>query len=133
MHRVLIVDDHELFRRELRATIEASGVWIVAEAADGPSAVEKARVLRPDLTVMDVMLPSMNGIEAAKRIRAENPDARILFLSTHREWDIVDAAMATGALGYVVKADAATELLTAMEAVVRGGSFTSQRLRRLET
>ena len=130
MYRVLIVDDCEPWRRTLRSTIEANGRWVlVAEAADGASAVEQARALRPDLTVLDVTLPSLNGIEAAQRILAENPTSRILFLSEHRSWEIVDAAMATGARGYVVKADAARELLPAMEAVVSGGIFRSRSVR----
>jgi DNA-binding NarL/FixJ family response regulator len=130
MYRVLIVDDSELWRRKLRSTIEANGRWLlVAEAADGASAVEQARALRPDLTLLDVTLPSLNGIEAAQLILAENPASRILFLSDHHSHQIVDAAIATGARGYVVKVDAARELLTAMEAVVGGRSFTSRSVR----
>jgi DNA-binding NarL/FixJ family response regulator len=127
MYRVLIVDDYEPWRRELCSAIEANGRWLlVAEAADGASAVEQARALRPDLILLDVSLPSLNGIEAAQRILAENPALRILFLSEHRSYDIVDAALATGARGYVVKTDAGRELLSAMEAVVAGRSFTSR-------
>src|SRR5262245_40910656 len=130
MYRVLIVDNCERWRRKLRSTIEANGRWLlVAEAADGASAVEQARTLRPDLTVLDVTLPSLNGIEAAQRILAENPASRILFLSEHRSGEIVDAAIATGARGYVVKGDAARELFTAMEAVINGRSFTSRSVR----
>ena len=130
MYRVLIVDNCERWRRKLRSTIEANGRWLlVAEAADGASAVEQARALRPDLTLLDVTLPSLNGIEAAQRILAQNPALRILFLSEHRSSEIVDAAIATGARGYVVKVDAARELLTAMEAVVGGRSFTSRSVR----
>ena len=130
MYRVLIVDDYEPWRRKLRSIIEANGQWLlVAEAADGASAVEQARALRPDLTLLDVALPSLNGVEAAQRILAENPASRILFLSEDRSCEIVDAAIATGARGYVVKADVAHELLTAMEAVVGGRSFRSQSVR----
>jgi DNA-binding NarL/FixJ family response regulator len=127
MYRVLIVDDSEPWRRVLRSIIEANGRWLlVAEAADGVSAVEQALVLQPDLVLLDVSLPSLNGIEAARRILAENPASRILFLSDHRSRQIVDVAIAAGARGYVVKADAGPELLTAMEAVVDGRSFTSR-------
>jgi DNA-binding NarL/FixJ family response regulator len=130
MYRVLIVDDGEPWRRRLRSTIEADGRWLlVGEAADGASAVEQAMALRPDLTLLDVNLPSLNGIEAAQRILAENPGSRILFLSDHRSCEIVDAAIATGARGYVVKGDAARELIEAMEAVVSGRSFTSRSAR----
>lgn len=127
MYRVLIADDSEPWRRGLRATIEPNGRWLlVAEAADGASAVEQARALLPDLILLDVSLPTLDGVEAARRILAENPAARILFLSEHRSWQIVDAAIATGARGYVVKADAGRELLMAMEAVVDGRTFTSR-------
>jgi DNA-binding NarL/FixJ family response regulator len=127
MYRVLIVDDSEPWRRWLCSAIEANDRWLlVAEAADGASAVEQARALRPDLILLDVSLPSLNGIEAAQRILAENPASRILFLSAHCSGDIVDAALAIGARGYLVKADAGGELLTAMEAVVDGRSFTSR-------
>jgi two-component system NarL family response regulator len=130
MYRVLLVDDSEPWRRKLRSAIEASGLWLlVAEAADGAGAVEKARALRPDLTLLDVALPSISGIEVAQRILAENPASRILFLSDHRSCEIVDAAIATGARGYVVKGDAGRELLAAMEAVVDGKSFKSRSVR----
>ena len=127
MYRVLIADDSEPWRRRICSAVEANGRWLlVAEAADGASAVEQARALRPDLILLDVSLPSLSGIEAAQRILAENPALRILFLSEHRSCEVVDAALATGARGYVVKADAARELLSAMEAVVGGRSFTSR-------
>jgi DNA-binding NarL/FixJ family response regulator len=130
MYRVLIVDDYEPWRRELCSAIEATGRWLlVAEAADGASAVEQARALRPDLILLDVSLPSLDGIEVAKRILAENPASRILFVSDHQSCEIVDAAIATGARGYLVKTDAARELLTAMEAVVGERSFTSRSAR----
>ena len=130
MYRVLIVDDSEPWRRRICSAIEANGRWLlVAEAADGASAVEQARALRPDLILLDVSLPSLDGIAAAQRILAENPASRILFLSAHQSCEIVDAAIATGARGFVVKADAGGELLTAMEAVVDGRSFTSRSVR----
>jgi DNA-binding NarL/FixJ family response regulator len=130
MYRVLIVDDYEPWRLQLCSTIEANGRWLlVGVAADGASAVEQARVLRPDLILLDVSLPSLNGIEAAQRILAENPALRILFLSEHHSCEIVDAAIATGARGYVVKTDVARELFTAMEAVVGGRSFISRSAR----
>jgi DNA-binding NarL/FixJ family response regulator len=130
MYRVLIVEDYEPWRRQLCSAIEANGRWLlVGVAADGASAVEQARALRPDLILLDVGLPSLNGIEAAQRILAENPALRILFLSEHHSCEIVDAAIATGARGYIVKRDVARELLTAMETVVGGQSFISRSAR----
>jgi DNA-binding NarL/FixJ family response regulator len=130
MYRVLVVEDHEPWRRRLCSVIEANGQWLlVGVAADGASAVEQARALRPDLILLDVDLPSLNGIEAARRILSENTASRILFLSGHDDCEIVDAAIATGARGYVVKSDVARELLTAMETIVGGRAFMSRRAR----
>jgi DNA-binding NarL/FixJ family response regulator len=130
VYRVLVVDDYEPWRRLLCSTIEANSRWLlVGVAADGASAVEQARALRPDLILLDVNLPSLDGIEAARRILTENPDSRILFLSEHRSCEIVDAAIATGARGYVVKGDVARQLVTAMRAVVGGRSFISRSAR----
>src|SRR4029079_15493275 len=101
------------------------------EASDGTDAVRQARALSPELVLLDVSLPSLSGIEAAKRILAHNPDARILFLSEHRSPDIVEAALGTGPCGYVLKSSSGTELLPAMEAAVGGGRFISATLARL--
>jgi DNA-binding NarL/FixJ family response regulator len=130
MYRVLIVEDYEPWRRQLCSAIEADGRWlVVGAAADGASGVEQARALQPDLILLDVGLPSLNGIEAAQRILAENPALKILFLSEHHSCEIVDAAIATGARGYIVKRDVARELLAAMETVVGGRSFISRSAR----
>jgi DNA-binding NarL/FixJ family response regulator len=129
IHRVLVVEDHQLWRRYLSSALQRTPQWqIVGEASDGPEAVEKAQELNPDLILMDVGLPTMNGLQAARRILAENPGSRILFVSENRSWDVAEAAIATGARGYVVKSDAGRELLPAMDAVGGGGRFMSARL-----
>jgi CheY-like chemotaxis protein len=128
MYRVLIVDDSEPWRRWLCSAIEANDRWLlVAEAADGASAVEQARALRPDLILLDVTLPSLDGIEAAQRIlgresRLENPVSERALLRRYRRCRASQSAPAAT----FVKADAGGELLTAMEAVVDGRSFTSR-------
>jgi len=130
--RVLLVDDHELWRRKLALTVDAGFPrWqVVGEAADGLDAVRQARTLRPDLTLLDVGLPVMNGIAAARQMLADDATSRILFVSEHSAPDIVEAALATGACGYLVKSTASRELQQAMSAVVDGGRFISASLTR---
>jgi DNA-binding NarL/FixJ family response regulator len=127
-YRVLVVDDFEPWRRHVRSTLGESSRWrIVAEAADGPDAIEKAVDLRPDLILLDVGLPTMNGIEAARRILAHDPNLRILFVSEHQSWEIAEAALCTGARGYICKSDSGRELSPAMDAIVDGGRFVAAR------
>jgi DNA-binding NarL/FixJ family response regulator len=129
IHRLLLVDDYEPWRRYLSTALDTHPEWQVsAEAADGLEAVRHARNLDLDLILLDVGLPGINGIEAARRIVDHNPDARILFVSEHRSWEIAEAALATGARGYVLKSDAGRELPFAMHAVVSGERFVSPRL-----
>jgi CheY-like chemotaxis protein len=100
----------------------------VGEASDGLEAIQKAQELRPDLILLDIGLPTVNGIEAARRILQYAPNAKILFVSQERSSDIVQEALRTGACGYVLKSSAATELLPAVEAVLHGKQFASASL-----
>jgi len=102
---------------------------VVAEALDGSEAVQKAEELKPDLILLDIGLPKLNGIEAARRIRQLSPNSQIVFLSGNNDGDVVRAALSTGALGYVHKADAQSELLPAVDAVSRGKQFVSGSLK----
>jgi DNA-binding NarL/FixJ family response regulator len=127
--RVLVVDDHEQWRRQLSSLVEQTGQWqITGEAVDGLDAIAKAAAVQPDLILLDVELPLMNGLEAARRIRAAEPAARILFISGHREPDIIAAAMSTGACGYILKTNVAHDLLPAMAAIRDGERFISAAL-----
>ena len=127
--RILVVDDYEPWRRVVSTTLQKQPtLQVIGEAVDGLEAVQKAQQLQPDLILLDVGLPTLNGIEAARRIREVSPKSKILFVSENRSWDIVEEALRTGAGGYVVKSDAAVELLPAVEAVLKGKRFVSASL-----
>jgi DNA-binding NarL/FixJ family response regulator len=120
------VDDFEGWRHQVRLLFQAQPQWqIIAEASDGSEAVHIAAELKPDLILLDISLPKLNGIEATPRIRQLSPSSKIIFLSQHNDLDIVRAALGTGALGYVRKTDAGSELLPAVDAVLRGKQFVS--------
>jgi DNA-binding NarL/FixJ family response regulator len=103
-------------------------VRVVGDAADGLSAVQKATELKPDLILLDVGLPKLNGIEAAKRIRQVAPATKILFLTLNSEAEVVQAALSNGGQGYVLKTDAESELLPAIETVLQGKQYVSSGL-----
>jgi CheY-like chemotaxis protein len=127
--RVLVVDDHEPFRRFACSTLgKMRNLQVIGEASDGLEAVRKAEELRPDLIVLDIGLPSLNGIEAARRIRKLCPECRILFMSQESSADVAQEAFSLGALGYIVKAHAGSELLAAVEAVCQCTRFVSKGL-----
>ena len=127
--RVLVVDDYEPFRRFICSTLRRRPeLQIVGEASDGLEAVQKAEELQPDLIVLDIGLPSLNGFEAAQRIRKLSPESKIIFVSQESSADVVQEAFRLGAQGYVVKIGAGSELLTAVDAVLRGRRFVSAKL-----
>ena len=126
---MLLVDDSDLWRRSVRSIFQAQDLWkIVGEASDGWDAIEQVERLEPDLILLDVALPQLNGIETAGRLLERTRAPKILFMSAHTSPDIADAALATGAHGYLLKGDAGGELLNAMEIVVRGKRFVSTQL-----
>ena len=127
--RVLVAEDYPPFRRFLASTIQnRPELQIICEVEDGPEAVQKAEALQPELVLLDIGLPRLNGIEAARRIRKLSPNSKILFVSQESSADIVQAALDTGAGGYVVKADAGRDLVAALDAVLRGQTFVSTSL-----
>jgi DNA-binding NarL/FixJ family response regulator len=124
--RILVVEDYEPVRRFICSTLRQRPEFqVVEEVADGLEAVQKAEELQPDLIVLDIGLPSLNGMDAARRIRKLSPKSKILFMSQESSADVVQETLVLGALGYVVKAHAGTELLAAVEAVLQGRQFVS--------
>jgi DNA-binding NarL/FixJ family response regulator len=127
--KVLVVDDFEPFRQFVLSMLgEKPELQIIGEASDGFEAVQKAEALRPDLILLDVGLPTLNGIEAARRIRRLVQKSKIVFVSQESSADVVEEAFRLGAKGYVVKTDAGRDLLIAVSAVLRGETFASTGL-----
>ena len=128
--RILIAEDFQDWRRQVVSLFQARPEWqVIAEAADGLEAVQKAEELKPDLILLDIGLPKLNGIEAARQIRRLSPSSKIVFLSQDNDRDIVQAGLRAGALGYVHKTDAQSQLLSAVDAVLRGKQFVSSSLK----
>jgi DNA-binding NarL/FixJ family response regulator len=122
--RILLVDDHELIREGLRLILSSHGDWeICGEAIDGQDAVEKAEHLKPDLVVLDLYMPRLDGFQATRRILAENPRQKILILSMHDSPGLVLFVAQSGAQGFARKTSGSNELLTAIENILAGGQF----------
>jgi DNA-binding NarL/FixJ family response regulator len=120
MIKVLIVDDYEDWRRKVRELIQGlPESQIICEVSDGVEAVQKAGELKPDLILLDIGLPKLNGIEAARQIRQLSPSSKIIFLSQDNSPEIMQEALNTGASGYVYKARAQSDLLPAIDAALR--------------
>ena len=127
--RILVVDDYDRFRAFVRSVLgQSSNFLIVGEASDGAQAVQKAKELQPDLILLDIGLPKLNGIQAALQIRQVSPKSKVLFLSENRSGDIAEKCLQSGARGYVTKSSAASELLPAIEEVLRGNQFVTANL-----
>lgn len=127
--RVLVADDHEIVRRGLCSLIEGQPGWkVAAEAADGREAVEKTRELKPDLTVMDISMPSMNGLEATRQIMKDRPESKVLVLTVHDSDPLIREVLDAGARGYVLKADAGRDLVAALEALRRNKTFFTAKV-----
>jgi DNA-binding NarL/FixJ family response regulator len=129
---VLLVDDFEPWRRFVSSTLQKeSDLAIILEVSNGLEAVQKAEEMQPDLILLDIGLPALNGIEVARRIRDVAPNSKVLFVTEDRADDVACEALRAGAKGYVVKCDAARELLPAIRAVLAGERFVSARLKEL--
>lgn len=116
--RILVADDHELVRRGIRALLEMESGWkVCAEAANGRDAVEMAVATRPDVAILDISMPELNGVEAARQIRRSVPQCQILILTMHESEQMLREALVAGARGFVLKSDAGRNLVTAVDAL----------------
>lgn len=131
MLRILIADDHSILRRGVRAILEEHEGWeICGEASDGQDAVELAMRLHPDLCVLDLSMPRLNGIEATRQIRAALPTTEVVVLTVHESEDLPRSILAAGARGYVLKADVPQDLTAAVDSVARHTPFFTHRVPR---
>jgi DNA-binding NarL/FixJ family response regulator len=127
--RIMVADDHEVVRRGVKALLENQPGWkVVAEAENGRQAVERAEHLRPDIAIVDISMPEVDGLSAARQLRQMCSDIEVLVLTYHDSPQMVRKAFETGARGYVLKSDAGFDLVAAVEAVRQHKSFVSPRL-----
>lgn len=126
--RILIADDHDVVRKGMRALLESHAGWeVCGEAQTGREAVEKARELRPDLVVIDVSMPELNGIDAARQIKKTCPQAEVVVITQHDADQVVREVLESGARGYVLKSDSAKELVAAVEALQNHRPYFTSR------
>jgi len=122
--RILVADDQELVRRRICSTLTArAGFEVCGEATNGKEAVEKFKELKPDLVILDITMPLMNGLEAARAIHAFSPETPLLILSVHKSKQLVEEARRIGVRGYVTKEDAVESLVKAVDAVLQERTF----------
>jgi DNA-binding NarL/FixJ family response regulator len=127
--RILIADDHGLVRRGARAVLLSRRGWrVVGEAANGREAVQKAKELKPDVAVVDIGMPELDGVEVARQIRETVPDTKVLVLSMHESDEMVRRALEAGARGYLLKSDLTECLANAVEAVAEGKRFLTPKV-----
>jgi DNA-binding NarL/FixJ family response regulator len=127
--RVLLADDHLIVRKGLRALLEGnSRIHVTDEAGDGRETLQKVKEHLPDVVVMDISMPNLNGIEATRQIKKKFPDVKVLILTMHSSEEYVSAILNAGASGYMLKQSAPTELIAAIEAVHKGDSFLSSSI-----
>ena len=126
---VLVADDHDIVRRGLRDLLEKQPGWkVVGEATNGREAVEKAKQLKPDVSILDISMPSLNGLEAARQIVESGSPTKVLILTVHQSDPLIHQMVKTGVRGYVLKSDAASELIHAVEALQRNKTFFTSKV-----
>ena len=129
MLRILVADDHEVARQGIRSLLESHPGWeVCAEAKDGREAVEGASKFKPDILLLDIGMPNLNGLDAARQILATAPDARILILTIHDSEQVVREVLAAGARGFLLKSDAGRDLLAAVEALQHRRTFFTPKV-----
>ncbi|HXN20663.1 MAG TPA: response regulator transcription factor [Candidatus Binatus sp.] len=126
--RILIADDHDLMRRGVKALLQPHAGWeIVGEAHTGREAVSKAEELKPDVVILDISMPDLNGVDAAKRIRKASPDTEVLILSVHYSDQLIRDILEAGVRGYIVKSDSDRDLVIAVETLANHKPFFTPR------
>jgi DNA-binding NarL/FixJ family response regulator len=129
--RILIADDHGIVREGLRRLLESEPeLEVCAEASDGTEVLEGVERLKPDVVILDISMPTLGGLETLERLRAKHPDVKVILLSVHGNSPLVQSAVALGADGYVLKNARATEIVAAVSAVTKGGSYFSPAIAR---
>jgi DNA-binding NarL/FixJ family response regulator len=127
--RLLVADDHEIVRKGLRSLLEAQPGWqVTAEASDGREAVQMAKDIKPDITVLDIGMPALNGLEAARQMIKNDARAKILILTMHDSDPLIREVLDAGARGYVLKSDASRDLVTAINAVRSNKTFFTAKV-----
>jgi len=127
--RILIADDHDIVRRGLRALVQEEPSWqIVADVQDGRSAVVKSQELKPDIAILDIGMPSLNGLDATKQIVKVNPNTKVLILTMHDSEQLIQNVLNAGARGYLMKSDAGRDLVVAIRALLLGQTFFTQKV-----
>jgi len=125
---VVLVDDHTMLRQGLRRALEAEGIEVLGEAADGDAGVEVALATRPDVVLMDVSMPTMDGIDATRRLLAAKSEMRVVMLTMHIDREVFDSALKVGAVGYVTKDSSISEVVEAIRLAANGDRPMSPRL-----
>lgn len=127
--RILLADDHEVVRAGLRALLEEQNGWeVVAEAVDGRDAVDKASKLKPDVVVIDIAMPSLNGLEAVRQIIKVVPNTKVLVLTMYDSDPLIQQVLQAGARGYLLKSDAGRDLVSAIDALRRNKTFFTPKV-----
>ena len=127
--RILVADDHEVVRRGLCSLLASKPEWeVCGEAADGREAVQKSQLLKPDVVVLDIGMPSLSGLEAIRQILQASPQSKILILTLHDSDQIVTEVLSAGARGFLLKSDAARELVAAVDALRRGKTYFTSKV-----
>ncbi len=126
--RVLLADDHGLIRQGLKALLEGQGFQVVGEASDGQEMLRTAEKTRPDVAILDIRMPVLNGVDAARGLKKSSPSTKIIILTQHDENQYVTEALHAGAKGYVLKSQGAEDLVHAIREVCRGAVYLSPRI-----
>ena len=126
--RILVADDHEVVRRGVCAVLRARKDWELCQATDGREAVTTAKQMRPDIVILDIGMPNLNGLAAARQILRDNPDQKIIILTIDESDQLVDELLKAGVRGYVLKSDAACDLVLAVEALSQKKTFFTPRV-----